>query len=48
VLDRIKHLFSSVEGIVFVLAIDKEQLAHAIRGVYGSDLINTDEFYGGL
>jgi hypothetical protein len=43
VLERIKHLFS-VEGIVFVLAIDKVQLGHAIRGVYGCDKINADEY----
>jgi hypothetical protein len=43
VLEQIKHLFS-VEGIVFVLAIDKEQLGHAVRGVYGSDKIDADEY----
>lgn len=43
VLEYIKHFFS-VEGIVFVLAIDKEQLGHAVRGVYGSDLIDADEY----
>lgn len=43
VLEQIKHLFS-VPGIVFVLSIDKEQLGNAVRGVYGSDLINADEY----
>ena len=43
VLEQIKHLFS-VEGIVFVLSIDKEQLGNAIRGVYGSDRIDADEY----
>lgn len=43
VLEQIKHLFS-VSGIVFVLAIDKEQLGHAVRGVYGSDKIDADEY----
>lgn len=43
VLEQIKHFFS-VPDIVFVLSIDKEQLGHAIRGVYGSDLINADEY----
>lgn len=43
VLEQIKHLFS-VRGIVFVLSIDKEQLGHAVRGVYGSDNINADEY----
>jgi len=36
VLELIKHLFS-VEGIVFVIATDKEQLANSIKGYYGSD-----------
>ncbi len=43
VLEQIKHLFS-VKGIVFVLAMDKVQLGHSIRGVYGSDLIDADEY----
>ncbi|RXQ95590.1 hypothetical protein EO244_06920 [Ancylomarina salipaludis] len=43
VLEQIKHLFS-VPGIIFVLSIDKVQLGHAVRGVYGSDNINADEY----
>ncbi len=43
VLEEIKHLFS-VPGIIFVLSIDKEQLGHAVRGVYGSDKINAQEY----
>lgn len=43
VLEQIKHFFS-VQGIVFVLSIDKTQLGHAIRGVYGSEHINADEY----
>jgi len=43
VLEQIKHFFA-IDGIVFVLAIDKEQLGHAVRGVYGSDKINADEY----
>ena len=43
VLEYIKHFFN-VEGIVFVLAVDKEQLGHAIRGVYGSEKIDADEY----
>ncbi len=43
VLEEVKHLFS-VPGIVFVLSIDKEQLGHAIRGVYGSEHIDSDEY----
>jgi hypothetical protein len=42
-LEQVKHLFS-VPGIVFVLSIDKEQLGNAVRGVYGSDLINANEY----
>ncbi|MCP4373450.1 MAG: hypothetical protein GY797_35915 [Deltaproteobacteria bacterium] len=33
-LERLKHLFN-VTGIVFVLAIDKEQIAHSIKSLYG-------------
>jgi hypothetical protein len=43
VLENVKHLFS-VNGIVFVLAIDKEQLGHAICGAYGSDNIDSNEY----
>jgi hypothetical protein len=42
-LEKIKHLFY-VPGIVFVLSIDKIQLGNAIRGVYGSDLIDATEY----
>ncbi|MDR9500011.1 MAG: P-loop NTPase fold protein, partial [Hydrogenovibrio sp.] len=34
VLERIKHLFN-LKGIVFVLALHKDELAHSIRAVYG-------------
>jgi hypothetical protein len=43
VLEHLKHFFA-VRGIVFVLAIEKEQLGHAVRGVYGSEQINADEY----
>lgn len=43
VLEQIKHLFS-VPGIVFVLSIDKIQLGYAVRGVYGNDNIDSDEY----
>lgn len=36
-LERIKHLFN-VPGIVFVLALDMEQLAHSVKTLYGSDM----------
>jgi hypothetical protein len=43
VLEIIKHFFS-VPGIIFVLSIDKEQLGNAVRGYYGSDRIDADEY----
>lgn len=43
VLEQMKHFFS-VPGIVFVLSIDKNHLASAVRGFYGSENINTDEY----
>ncbi|MGL4993952.1 MAG: KAP family P-loop NTPase fold protein [Bacteroidales bacterium] len=43
VLEKIKHIFS-VDGVVFVLSIDKEQLGNSIRGYYGSDRIDADEY----
>ena len=35
-LERIKHLLD-IEGLVFVLALDKIQLSHSVKAVYGSD-----------
>ena len=35
-LEVAKHLFS-VAGIVFVLAVNRDQLAHSIKALYGSD-----------
>ncbi|GGD33250.1 KAP family P-loop NTPase fold protein [Flavobacterium orientale] len=43
VLEQIKHFFS-VPNIVFILSIDKEQLGNAIRGVYGSEHIDANEY----
>jgi hypothetical protein len=43
VLEQIKHFFS-VKGIVFVLSIDKKHLGASIKGVYGSEEINTEEY----
>ena len=43
VLEQIKHFFS-VESIVFVLSIDKEQLGNAVRGVYNSESIDANEY----
>ena len=35
-LERVKHLFE-VDGVVFVIATDTEQLRHSIAAVYGSE-----------
>lgn len=43
VLEKIKHLFS-VNNLIFVLAVDKEQLCHAIKGYYGSSELNASEY----
>lgn len=43
VLEQMKHFFS-VSGIVFVLSIDKNHLASSVKGFYGSEQINTDEY----
>ncbi|SNR60683.1 KAP family P-loop domain-containing protein [Lutibacter agarilyticus] len=43
ILEQIKHFFS-VPNIVFVLSIDKKELGNAIKGVYGSDRIDTNEY----
>lgn len=43
VLERIKHLFS-VQQIVFLVSVDKGQLCNSIRGYYGSDRIDAEEY----
>jgi len=43
ILEQIKHFFS-VPNIVFILSIDKVQLGNAIKGVYGNDNIDSDEY----
>ena len=43
VLEIIKHFFS-VPGIVFILSIDKDQLANSVRGYYGRDRIDAEEY----
>ena len=43
VLEQLKHFFS-VNGVVFILSIDKNHLASSVRGFYGSEHINTDEY----
>lgn len=42
-LEIIKHFFS-VPGIVFIVSIDKEQLSNSIKGYFGNENINTDEY----
>lgn len=43
VLERIKHLFD-VPNIVFILAVDKRQLACSVKGFYGSNEIDSEEY----
>ena len=35
-LERVKHLFDA-SGVVFILGIDRSQLSHSIRSLYGSE-----------
>ena len=42
VLERIKHLFD-VPRVTFVLALDRQQLGHSVKGLYGSGL-NADVY----
>lgn len=42
-LERIKHLFN-IPGIIFVLSIDKSQLCNSIRGYFGSEKLNAEEY----
>ncbi|MBZ0133189.1 MAG: KAP family NTPase [Rhodocyclaceae bacterium] len=37
ILEAVKHLFS-VSGVVFVLAMDRQQLGHSIRSMYGAEM----------
>jgi hypothetical protein len=43
VLERIKHLFD-VPNVVFVLSIDKKQLAFSINGFFGSERFDSTEY----
>jgi len=40
-LETLKHLFA-VEGVVFVLGINREALAHAVQAVYGQEFKGAD------
>lgn len=42
-LEKVKHFFS-IEGVVFILSIDKTQLCSSIKGYYGSSEINAEEY----
>lgn len=42
-LERIKHLFD-VPNIIFVLAVNLNQLQHAVQGFYGSSMIDGKEY----
>lgn len=42
-LERIKHLFN-IPGIIFVLSIDKAQLCNSIKGYFGSEQLNAEEY----
>ena len=42
-LERIKHLFS-VEKIVFIIATDHEQLCNSIKGYFGSESFDADNY----
>lgn len=41
-LERIKHLFN-IENVIFIVALDKNQLSVSLKGVYGEGL-NTNEY----
>lgn len=43
ILEQVKHFFN-VPNVIFVLSIDKEQLGNAVKGVYGTDLIDSEEY----
>lgn len=43
VLEKVKHFFST-KGIVFIMSIDKDQLKNAIKGVFGSETMDADEY----
>jgi len=42
-LETVKHLFD-IPNIAFILSIDKRQLCSAVKGFYGSDEINAEEY----
>lgn len=42
-LERIKHLFS-VDNIIFILSVDRKQLCNSIKGAYGNNDFNADDY----
>lgn len=42
-LERIKHLFD-ISNLIFILSINKKQLACSIQGYFGSEKMNADEY----
>jgi len=42
-LERIKHFFD-IDGVIFVLTLDKKQFFATVKGYYGSELIDSEEY----
>ncbi len=42
-LERLHHLFN-IPGMVVVLALDKDQLSHSVRSIYGQNAMDTDGY----
>lgn len=42
VLERIHHIFEGLENVIVIISMDKSQLEHSIRGIYGD--INVDTY----
>lgn len=42
VLERIHHIFEDLENVIVIVSMDKSQLEHSIRGIYGD--INVDTY----
>lgn len=43
VLERLHHLFDGIENIIVIISIDKKQLEHSIKQIYGND-VNVDKY----
>ena len=42
-LERIKHLFE-IDNVVYIIAIDEQQLCHSIRGFFGSEQFDARDY----